>query len=257
MASVNVKETLLKNQLRYFIELSYRGTAYHGWQIQPNAITVQEEISNALSTILRTEIEIVGSGRTDTGVHAAQQFAHFDFEGKIEADLLRRLNGFLPESICIARIFEVAPDAHARFDATSRTYRYLISSTKQPFRPKLCCILYKEVNVELMNEACKILFDYTDFECFSKVHTEVKTFLCDIHFAEWKYEDDLLVFTISANRFLRNMVRAIVGTMLLVGQKKISLDDFREIIESKNRNKAGSSVPAEGLYLTKVAYPYL
>lgn len=243
--------------MRYFIELSYRGTAYHGWQTQPNAVTVQEEITKALSTILRTKIEIVGSGRTDTGVHAAQQYAHFDFEGIIEEDLMRRLNGFLPESIRIIRIFEVEPEAHARFDATSRTYRYLISQVKQPFHPKLCYTFSKELDVDLMNEACQILFDYKDFECFSKVHTDVKTFLCDIHFAEWKYEDDLLVFTISANRFLRNMVRAIVGTMLLVGQKKISLDDFRNIIESKSRKQAGSSAPAEGLYLTKVEYPYL
>lgn len=244
--------------MRYFLEFAYNGTHYHGWQIQPNTITVQETLTHALSTLLRTPIELVGAGRTDAGVHAKQMYAHFDFKLPFDkTNLLKRLNSFLPEDIAVFNCIEVHSDAHARFDATSRTYEYHISLVKNVFNNELSWFHFRNLNIDKMNEAAKILLDYEDFECFSKTNTDVFTFNCTITKAVWKQQENNLIFTISANRFLRNMVRAIVGTLINVGLEKIDLNDFRTIIESKDRGKAGFSVPGKGLFLTRVTYPYL
>lgn len=244
--------------MRYFIEFAYKGTKYHGWQYQPNAISVQETLNKALSTIFKTTIDVVGAGRTDAGVHAKQMFAHFNLDTEINVPFyIHKLNSFLPKDIAIIDIHKVNDEAHARFDATKRTYEYYINSKKNAFESDDSWYYNNNLNVEEMNKACKILFDYTDFECFSKIHTDVNTFNCKIYEAFWQQKDDKLVFTISADRFLRNMVRAIVGTMVNIGLEKISLEDFKQIIESKDRSKAGFSVPAHGLYLTKVEYEYL
>ena len=241
--------------MRFFIELSYNGKAYHGWQNQPNAISVQEVLENALSTILKTNISTMGAGRTDAGVHASQMFAHFDFNEKIEtADLVYKLNSYLPKDIAVASIFEVKPNAHARFNALSRMYHYKISTLKNVFDYNFAYQVHLSLNVEAMNAACNILFEYKDFQCFSKSKTDVKTYNCDIKEAFWTKTSNGLIFTIKADRFLRNMVRAIVGTLVDVGLGKISIEDFRGIIESKNRGKAGLSVPAKGLFLTKIKY---
>lgn len=243
--------------MRYFLEFSYNGKAYHGWQNQPNAITVQEILEKALSTILKSEISTMGAGRTDAGVHASQMFAHFDFEGDIEAkDLTYKLNSFLPNDIAIADIFKVKSEAHARFDALSRTYNYKISTTKNVFDYDLAYQFHLPLNVEKMNEACKILFDYKDFQCFSKSKTDVKTYNCDIMDAFWTETSHELIFTIKADRFLRNMVRAIVGTMINIGLEKLKLEDLHQIIVSKDRSEAGFSVPAHGLYLEEIVYPH-
>jgi tRNA pseudouridine38-40 synthase len=244
--------------LRYFLEFAYKGTNYHGWQYQPNATSVQETLTKALSTILKTDIELVGAGRTDSGVHAKQMFAHFDYDLAIDVPYLsHKLNSFLPKDIAILNTHKVHDEAHARFDATKRTYEYHIHTKKDAFESDDSWYYQNDLNIEKMNEACKILFNYIDFECFSKVHTDVNTFNCKIFEANWKQDNNRLVFTISADRFLRNMVRAIVGTMVNIGLEKVSLQDFIQIIESKDRKKAGFSVPAHGLYLTKVEYPYL
>lgn len=242
--------------MRYFIELSYNGTAYHGWQIQPKVITVQEVLEDALSTVLNEKVGVMGAGRTDTGVHAKQMFAHFDTEATFtEADLVYKLNSFLPFNIAVADVFKVQPEAHARFDAIRRSYLYRVGFKKNVFTHRNAYLLKQPLDMAAMNAAAKILFEYKDFQCFSKTHTDVKTYYCDIMKAKWFLRDDELHFTITANRFLRNMVRAIVGTMINVGLGKISLDDFHAIIASKNRSEAGFSVPAHGLYLTEVAYP--
>jgi tRNA pseudouridine38-40 synthase len=244
--------------LRYFIEFAYNGKEYFGFQIQPNAISIHETLDTSLSLVLRDKIEIVGAGRTDSGVHAKQMFAHFDTE--IEFDIpttIQKLNSFLPKDIAIFNIIEVQPDAHARFDATSRTYEYHITTFKDVFNADGSWKVHHKLDLNLMNDACKILFEYIDFECFSKIHTDVKTFNCKISEAHWQQNGNQIIFTITADRFLRNMVRAIVGTLINVGIHKTSLSDFRTIIESKNRNNAGFSVPAHGLYLTKVKYPYI
>ncbi len=244
--------------MRYFIELAYNGTNYHGWQIQPNAASVQETLNKALSTILKTTIDVVGAGRTDTGVHAKQMFAHFDFDFEIDTpQLVHKLNSFLPKDIAIFTIHKVHEEAHTRFDAIKRTYEYRIHKQKDVFENSGSWYYQNELDVAKMNQACKILFDYTDFECFSKVNTDVNTFNCKIYEAHWQQNEKELIFTISADRFLRNMVRAIVGTMIYIGLEKISLQDFKTIIESKDRNQAGFSVPAHGLYLTKIEYEYL
>lgn len=253
---MQLKNYLIK--LRYFIELAYKGTNYNGWQYQPDAPSVQETLANALSTLLRMKIEIVGAGRTDTGVHAKQMFAHFDFDEKIDNEkLIQKLNSFLPKDIAVFRIIELHDDAHARFDATSRTYEYHINTTKNAFECNDSWYFSNELDVELMNIACQLLMKHNDFECFSKVHTDVNTFICSITKANWVKNGSNLVFTITADRFLRNMVRAIVGTMVNIGLKKTSLIELEEIIESKNRSKAGFSVPAHGLYLTEVKYDYI
>lgn len=242
--------------MRYFLELSYNGKAYHGWQNQPNAITVQEVLENALSTLLRTTIEIVGAGRTDTGVHALQMFAHFDCSSKLDiAQLKYNLNSFLPKDIAIQNIFEVKKDAHARFDAISRTYLYRICTEKDAFNFDKVYYINNDLHIDKMNEASKILFEYNNFECFSKTNTDVKTFNCKIIKAEWVKKNNELHFTIEADRFLRNMVRAIVGTLIRVGTGKLEIKDMHTIIKSKNRSEAGYSVPAHGLYLSKIEYP--
>lgn len=246
--------------MRYFIKLAFKGTNYHGWQTQPDANTVQETINKALTMLLKTPIDIVGAGRTDTGVHAKQMYAHFDFTLNLEIEinqLLQKLNSFLPSDIVILDIFKVANDAHARFDAIKRTYEYQIHSFKDVFETELSYQFKRPLNINSMNKACAILLKHSDFECFSKVHTDVRSFNCEIFEAHWKQNDTKIVFTISANRFLRNMVRAIVGTMINVGTAKINATDFEKIIHNKNRNQAGFSVPAHGLYLTKIEYPYI
>ncbi|WP_047545479.1 tRNA pseudouridine(38-40) synthase TruA [Psychroserpens sp. Hel_I_66] len=241
--------------MRFFIELSYNGKAYHGWQNQPDAITVQEVLENALSTLLKQDISIVGAGRTDTGVHASQMFAHFDFDGKLPENLVFKLNSFLPKDIAITFIFEVEDDVHARFSAVSRTYNYRISTHKNVFNYDFAFTLQKRLDVNLMNKACGILLQYNDFQCFSKVNTDVKTYHCKLMKADWSVENDELIFTIKADRFLRNMVRAIVGTLVNIGLGKMELEHLHNIIESKNRSEAGFSVPAHGLYLVNVDYP--
>ena len=244
--------------MRYFIKLAYNGTQYHGWQYQPNASSVQETMNKAFSVLLNTTVNIMGAGRTDTGVHAKEMFAHFDFETPIDvASLVHKLNSYLPKDIVIYTIIPVHDEAHSRFDATKRTYEYHINTFKDAFSQEQSWYFHQKLDLDLMNEAARILFNYTDFQCFSKVNTDVNTFDCTIFEAYWKRENGNLIFTISANRFLRNMVRAIVGTLVNIGLHKITLADFSNIIESKNRDKAGFSVPAHGLYLTKIEYDYI
>ncbi|MCH2034520.1 MAG: tRNA pseudouridine(38-40) synthase TruA [Tenacibaculum sp.] len=244
--------------MRYFLELSYHGKNYYGWQIQPDVISVQEKITTALSTILREEIAIVGAGRTDSGVHASQMYAHFDVDKDLDENFTYKLNAILPDDIVIYRTIKVSDEAHARFDAVSRSYEYKIWMGRNPFLLDTTWQLnYKNINIEAMNSAAKLLYEYEDFECFSKVKTDVHTFNCEVTNAIWKLEGEELTFYVSANRFLRNMVRAIVGTLLDIGLGKKSVEDFRMIIESKNRSKAGVSVPAKGLFLTKVEYDYI
>ena len=241
--------------MRYFIKLAYNGTNYHGWQIQPNAASVQETMNKAFSVILNSKIELMGAGRTDTGVHAKEMYAHFDFETAIDTTtLIHKLNSYLPKDIVIYDIFPVADDAHTRFDATKRTYEYHINTFKDAFLQEQSWYFHQKLDLDLMNEAASILLKHTDFQCFSKVNTDVNTFDCSIFEAHWKKENEKLIFTISANRFLRNMVRSIVGTLINIGLHKITLDNFEQIIESKSREKAGFSVPAHGLYLTKIEY---
>ncbi|WP_233897348.1 tRNA pseudouridine(38-40) synthase TruA [Tenacibaculum piscium] len=244
--------------MRYFIELAYKGKKYHGWQIQPDAVSVQEKINKAISTVLRENIMITGAGRTDTGVHASQMFAHFDTDAILTNQFAFRLNALLPDDIVIFNCKLVHDTAHARFDATSRSYEYKIWLGRNPFSLDTSWQLYnQQLNIDLMNQAGAILYKHQDFECFSKVKTDVHTFNCDITNAVWKLNGNELTFHISANRFLRNMVRAIVGTLIDVGTGKISLEDFKKIIERKNRSNAGISAPAKGLFLTKVAYDYI
>ncbi|WP_374461843.1 tRNA pseudouridine(38-40) synthase TruA [Chryseobacterium taeanense] len=243
--------------MRYFIEFSYNGKNYFGYQIQPNAVSVQEEMEKALSTILREDIKTTGAGRTDTGVHAKKIFAHFDTEKVLDQDLSRKLNSFLPPDISVKRIFQVKDDFHARFDATYRTYEYYISLDKNPFTQDSAWQHWRRpLDINTMNEACKILFEYEDFTSFAKLHTDNKTNLCKIYKAEWEQEGSELKFTVSANRFLRNMVRAIVGTMVDIGAGKLKPEDLRTVIENKNRNSAGTSAPAHGLYLVDVGYDF-
>jgi tRNA pseudouridine38-40 synthase len=246
------------NKQRYFIELAYDGTNYHGWQIQKNALSVQQILDEKLSVIFREPIETTGCGRTDTGVHAKEFFAHFDTVDSSwfidHGVLLRSINSILPKDIAIKRIFPVAANAHARFDATLRSYEYHIHFNKDPFKNGYSWELRDEPDIDLMNSAVKIIMKYTDFSCFSKSNTQVKTNICKIAKAEWVVKDDGIVFKISADRFLRNMVRAIVGTLIMVGKKEIEPEAVRQIIESKNRSNAGMSVPACGLYLTQVLY---
>jgi tRNA pseudouridine38-40 synthase len=242
---------------RYFIELSFNGGAYHGWQRQPNAISVQQVLEGALSKLLRENIIILGAGRTDTGVHARKMYAHFDLAKAINdpKELVFLLNGFLPNDIAIKNIHRVVLSAHARFDASDRSYEYHITTVKDPFYVAFNHYLKNIPDIYLMNQATKILLDHEDFQCFSKSNTDVKTFLCDIKSAEWRSEGSSLVFYISANRFLRNMVRAIVGTLLEIGFKKKAVEDLESIIKSRDRCQAGFSVPAKGLYLTEIQYP--
>jgi len=243
--------------LRYFIKLAYKGTNYHGWQYQPNAITVQELVNKALSTILKSKIDIVGAGRTDAGVHASEFYAHFDVNIKIKKDeVVYKTNAILPNDIVIYSIFKTNSNLHARFDATSRSYEYHIFLGRNPFKIDTSWqLINKNFDINAMNEASKLLFSYENFKCFSRSNTDVRTYNCKIFNAEWILKGSELIYYISADRFLRNMVRAVVGTLLEIGKGKLSLEDFKSIIESKNRSNAGPSVPAKGLFLTKISYP--
>ncbi|MDN3580166.1 tRNA pseudouridine(38-40) synthase TruA [Mucilaginibacter flavus] len=293
----------MTNKQRYFIELAYDGTNYHGWQIQQNAVSVQEVLNKALATIFRQPIETTGCGRTDTGVHAKEFFAHFDVEEEVHGSLftdhgkeevhgslfidhskkrdvvsaasamnhelltmnqqhqlknkVRGLNSILPADIAIKNLIPVHADAHARFDATLRSYQYHVHFNKDPFLQGGSWMLRDVPDIELMNQAAAMMMDYIDFSCFSKSNTQVKTNNCKISRAEWVLTEQGMVFHISADRFLRNMVRAIVGTLMMVGKKEIPPEAVKDIIESKNRSNAGMSVPACGLYLTQISYPYL
>lgn len=243
---------------RYFIYLAYDGTHYHGWQIQPNGISIQECLMKALATFLRRDTEVIGAGRTDAGVHASLMVAHFDYEGEVlDTDkVAEKLNRLLPQDISVYKVCRVRPDAHARFDATARTYKYYITIVKYPFNRQYRYRIHNPLDFQKMNEAALTLFHYTDFTSFSKLHTDVKTNICKIMHAEWTQEDEYTwVFTIQADRFLRNMVRAIVGTLLEVGRGKLSVDGFRRIIEQQDRCKAGTSAPGNALFLVNVEYP--
>ncbi|MFL5763344.1 MAG: tRNA pseudouridine(38-40) synthase TruA [Bacteroidia bacterium] len=244
---------------RYFIRLSYNGTAYHGWQVQENTLsTIQQVLNTMLCRLLNEDVFATGCGRTDAGVHASDFYAHFDTSVDLladEAHWIFKFNNALPADISIKRILKVKENANARFDAVSRTYRYVVTRVKDPFGSDRSWFIYGELDLDAMNKAAKILFEYSDFSAFAKTNTQTGTNLCKLYIAEWVQEDERLIFTISADRFLRNMVRAIVGTLVLVGKKKISLERFREIIESKERSQAGFSAPARGLFLVKVEYP--
>jgi tRNA pseudouridine38-40 synthase len=241
--------------MRYFIYLSYDGARYHGWQIQPNGSSVQEVLGKALSTLLHESIEVTGAGRTDAGVNASLMVAHFDTEHTADNQLAYRLNKFLPQDIAIHKIVPVKSDAHARFSATSRTYHYYITTEKSPFE-HYAYRFSQPLDFDLMNEAAQTLFDYTDFTSFSKLHTDVKTNNCKVAYAEWEQVSPLKwQFTITADRFLRNMVRAIVGTLLDVGRGVLTIQQFREIIEKKDRCSAGMSVPGNALFLADITYP--
>ena len=242
--------------MRYFIEIAYHGTNYCGWQKQPNALTVQEVLEATMGTFFRTDVQVVAAGRTDAGVHAKQLILHSDLDELVDVDdTIFKLNSFLPVDISIQSIVKVQLDAHARFHAIAREYEYVVSLRKDPFRQNLAFQTNYLPDVEKMNEAAAVLLNYQDFQCFSRSKTDVKTYLCAIRKATWTQHKDLLTFTIEADRFLRNMVRAIVGTLLDIGYGRTTLEQLHEIIQSKDRSKAGASAPAHGLYLTKVAYP--
>ncbi|WP_028903571.1 MULTISPECIES: tRNA pseudouridine(38-40) synthase TruA [unclassified Prevotella] len=241
---------------RYFIWLSYDGTHYHGWQVQPNGISVQGELQRVLSTLLRQDISITGAGRTDAGVHARVMAAHFDFDGDIDCkQLAYKMNRMLGVDIVVDRIEEVASDLHARFSATERTYHYYIHTKKNPFLRHFSCEIHYPLDFEKMNEAGRILTTYEDFGAFCKAHSDVKTTLCHVTRAEWiQTGDTTWYFVITANRFLRNMVRAVVGTLVDVGRGRLSLDEFRAVIEGKRRSDAGDSMPGNALFLEDVKY---
>lgn len=244
--------------MRYFMRLAYNGANFHGWQTQPNATTVQETIEHAMSTVLRKPISITGAGRTDAGVNAAMMIAHFDCDSMPDdtAPLVRSLNSLLGKNIAIYTIFKVDDDAHARFDATSRTYKYFAHTVKSPFIYPLSWQCNPKLDFDKMNEAAKVLLQYTDFTSFSKLHTDVATNNCRITHAQWEPEGEQMVFTITADRFLRNMVRAIVGTLVDVGMGKITKSDFCQIIEQKDRCCAGTSMPGHALFLWDITYPF-
>ena len=241
--------------MRYFFEIAYKGTNYHGWQKQLNAVSVQGVLEKTFSVFFQDTITITGSGRTDSGVHCEQQFFHVDIEKEFDIEeCLYRLNTFLPPDISILSIRKVKPEAHARFDATERRYEYRISRVKNPFLTDTAYRFLKPLDLDEMNLAASLLMEYKDFQCFSKIKTDAATFNCNITRAEW-VDNDLIIFYVSANRFLRGMVRAITGTLLDVGQGKTTVKDFEEIIRSKDRKKAGVSTPPQGLFLTHVDYP--
>lgn len=242
---------------RYFVKLSYKGTSFHGWQIQPNAITVQDVLQKAFSLLLREDITLTGAGRTDSGVHAVNYVAHFEVINKINDchQLVFKLNSFLNNEISVHNILPVRKDLHARFSAISRTYEYRIHQIKNPFLTDTSYYIYEKLDFDAMNTAAKILFEYNDFTSFSRLHTDTKTNLCKIYRADFTKRGKQHIFIIEADRFLRNMVRAITGTLLEVGRGKINDKDFHKIIESKNRSSAGASAPAHGLFFTKIKYP--
>ncbi len=244
--------------MRYFLELAYKGTRYHGWQVQPNAVTVQEILDDALNKAIRNEnIHIVGAGRTDTGVHASYFVAHIDVQSRIDDTIqfVKKLNRILPDDIVVYSAKEVDDDTHSRFSATERTYHYFLQIGKNPFYLDLVCQYSFILDFEMMNKAASVLLEYTDFTSFSKLHTDVKTNNCKVSHARWTHRIDGWVFTITADRFLRNMVRAIVGTLLEVGRGKMSIDDFSKVVEAKDRGAAGVSATAQGLFLADIVYP--
>lgn len=241
--------------MRFFIKLSYKGTNYHGWQIQPNANTIQQEINKALSLVLNEEIQVIGAGRTDTGVHAKKMFAHFDYNTEFQIEhIIYKLNSFLPSDITVLSIFKVREDANSRFDALSRTYQYHIINRKDPFNMN-AYLVKKTLDLEAMNQACQYIIGKKDFSSFSKANTQTFTNNCDVTFANWELADCGHIFTIKSNRFLRNMVRAIVGTLIDVGFSKIPPDYLFSIIAAKDRSFSGTSVPACGLFLMDIEYP--
>lgn len=242
---------------RYFIFLSYDGTSYHGWQVQPGKVTVQSKLEEALSVILQEDIKTTGAGRTDTGVHARSFIAHFDSRNKDLPDnqkIIFRLNRFLPSDISVNRISIVDNKAHARFDALSRTYIYYISLKKDPFSHKYAWHRHGDIDIEAMNIAASLLLKHEDFTSFSKAHTQVQTNICQVYEAKWTKNNDMMVFRIRANRFLRNMVRAIVGSMIMIGTGKIPPEEIENIINAKDRSSAGVSAPAGGLFLENIDY---
>jgi len=246
----------LKN--RYFIFLSFKGTSYHGWQIQPNSVTVQKMIEEALSVVLEEMISVIGAGRTDTGVHASFFCAHFDSSHSdldTNQKILFRLNSFLPKDIAANSIRKVLPDANARYSAISRTYKYYISRAKDPFSDSYSWFLQGDISIQKMNEASIILHNHSDFTSFSKLHSGAKTNICRIYEASWDVTDSKIIFTIKADRFLRNMVRSIVGTIVDIGRGKTDIKGFEEIINSRDRCRAGKSAPAKGLFLVDIEYP--
>lgn len=241
---------------RYFLTFSYDGTAYHGWQAQPNAVTVQQQLERALGLLLRRSVSVVGAGRTDAGVHARMMVAHFDAEVADAAGFCRKLNSMLPADIAVQSLRRVRPDAHARFDALRRTYHYYVYTGKRPFLRQYACRLFAEPDYERMNRAAALLLQTSDFTSFSKLHTDTKTNLCRVSEALWTPQPDgTWRFSITADRFLRNMVRAVVGTLLWVGQGRMSEADFHRVIDSRNRCAAGDSVAANALFLVDIAYP--
>lgn len=242
--------------MRYFIEVAYNGKNYFGWQRQPNQISVQQVLEEALSTLLRTDISVVGAGRTDAGVHAKQLMAHFDCDIiEDKQKFIFRMNSFLPKDIAVKNLFEVQDDAHARFDALERKYQYKLVYGKDPFSQDYAFQIHRMPDFELMNQAAEMLLHHRNFQCFSRSKTDVKTYNCKVKQAVWKKNDETYIFTIIADRFLRNMVRAIVGTLLDVGYGKTSLEDFQNILQSKSREEAGASAPAHALYLAEINYP--
>jgi tRNA pseudouridine38-40 synthase len=242
--------------MRYFITLSYNGTNYRGWQIQNNVTTIQGILNEALSTILRSDIASIGSGRTDAGVHAEMQMVHFDFEHLEDIQqLINKLNGLLPKDISVHTIRRVTEEANSRFDAQSRAYIYRIHQHKDPFKENLSYLYTRPLDLVKMNQCCELIKSWKDFESMSKVKTEVNNFNCQIFLAKWEKHNEEINFSVSANRFLRGMVRALVGTMVAAGENIITINDFEEILKSKDRRKAGRSVPAHGLYLRDITYP--
>ena len=242
--------------MRYFLEISYNGSTFHGWQIQPNANSVQETIENAINILLKKEIKIVGAGRTDTGVHARNMCAHFDHNKEFELEELKNnLNSFLNQEIYINDIYKVEDETHARFSAISREYEYYISLKKDVFNYKTTHLIQQDLNIEKMKQALLIIKDYENFKAFSKSNTDVKTYLCNIMSCSLVKNENIIIFKIKANRFLRNMVRAIVGTIIEIGLEKISLEELHTILKSKDRSNAGPSMPANALFLTKIEYP--
>ena len=242
--------------MRYLLELSFNGTNYHGWQIQPNSITVQEVIEKALTVVLNQKIDVVGAGRTDAGVHATYFCLHFDYSSFIDdqKDFIFKLNSFLKSDIYIINLQIVSDDFHARFDALTRTYNYKLTTRKNPFLTNQAYYIRRDLDFDNMNLAALKLFNYTNFKCFSKSNTDVKTYNCSIKKAVWVYHNDCWIFEISANRFLRNMVRAIVGTLIEIGEGKHDINYLDTVVKSENRGLAGYSVPAHGLYLVNIFY---
>ncbi|MBO5794943.1 MAG: tRNA pseudouridine(38-40) synthase TruA [Bacteroidaceae bacterium] len=242
--------------MRYFITFSYDGTAYHGWQIQPHSLSVQEELQKAMSILLRKPMEVVGAGRTDTGVHARKMVAHFDYDEEVDCpQLVYKLNKLLPRDIAVQQVEPVAEDLHARFSAKSRTYHYFVHMGKNPFLRSYSWQVYGNIDFELMNQAASVLMEYKDFTSFSKVNTDTKTNDCTITEAHWdRVGEDQWCFTITANRFLRNMVRAIVGTLMEVGRGRMTIEQLRRVIDAKDRCCAGDSVPGNALFLVQVKY---